>query len=792
MVIVQIRYNPYIVKTDIKINGKELDSRKSPLMYVDNKRLQEWIEPKGNWAGIYAELKNNTGDSNIEIEFTGTSGDFKDIEYAKEQYGGCFTQVNLIHKNRDTAREIDPYQKVQKLKNLYQQLQDGPVDELKTDDIRKNFETAVNSEFRIVIVAPMSSGKSTLINAIIGRNLLPAMYQATTAVITEIKVNNQLKDFLVSAYDKYGRCVVEKYKATAELISDLNKRKDPDDPEGKKALIHRIYLEGPVPSLPSDILNTVFLDTPGGTFALNREHEEKMDEAINDENKSLILYVFNGRTLGTNDSNVVLQKIANTVRNSVNGKQSKDRFLFVSNHMDGFDPINEPYDEVIKWTILPQLESNGIINPNLFLTSAETARLVRMAGNGEKMTETEADKLESLVKEMSRSEKKMLPKYASMNQADKDRLMGEAKKYMEIAQKSKNDREIEENKCRAAEINSGIPAVELAIKEYLEKYAIAIKIKNVHDAFMRKVIERRMIDNCEAEWSQSKESFEAVKAELQEKRQKCDHTKKLKEFRAKVERIKLDGSLVKAEQARVVREIDDLTKDYKDKVKYEEAEYICKQFEDRLKSIGVKVEVKIDDMLKNGIRKSCDDIISEYRSYIEELELEGIFNIGGFNVKKTADFSAFDISKTDELLTENYITDEQIKVGYHMEKRKGIVGWFARLFGLDSGYNKVDDYEKQKYVKIKQLIQDQVTEIQISFDKEMRDIISEAEDEVDNIKKNTIKKLEGLDMLIKDLMEEIDRMLISQESLEKKVRENADKAKWIKDFVQQVEDLLTV
>ena len=74
-----------------------------------------------------------------------------------------------------------------KLRDLYQKLQDGPVEEFKTPDIQANFNNAINSDFRIVIVAPMSSGKSTLINAIIGRDMLPAVNQATTAVITEIK-----------------------------------------------------------------------------------------------------------------------------------------------------------------------------------------------------------------------------------------------------------------------------------------------------------------------------------------------------------------------------------------------------------------------------------------------------------------------------------------------------------------------------------------------------------------------------------------------------------------------------
>ena len=53
-----------------------------------------------------------------------------------------------------------------------------------------------------------------------------------------------------------------------------------------------------------------------------------------------------------------------------------------------------------------------------------------------------------------------------------------------------------------------------------------------------------MLDNCEAEWARSKESFDAVKKELKEKRKKCDHSTKLQEFRDKVDSIKLDLSLI--------------------------------------------------------------------------------------------------------------------------------------------------------------------------------------------------------------------------------------------------------
>lgn len=791
MVKVQINYNPYTVKTEILINGKTIEDRVSPLTYTSNKRLQEWIEPKGSWPGFFAALRKSTGDGEIEIEFTGTFGDFEDLAYAKDKYGDAFNKIELVHKNKSTAREVDPYQKMQRLRDLYQKLQDGPVDEFKTEDIRENFDAAINSDFRIVIVAPMSSGKSTLINAIIGKDMLPAVNQATTAVITEIRDNDQLEEFLVNASDKYGNTIAENKKATKKLVSELNYKKDPKDPDGKEALIHLIQLEGPIPNLPSDVLNTVFVDTPGGNNSQNAEHEEMMDEAIGDENKSLILYVFNGAQLGTNDSNIILQKIANAMQNSTNGKQSRDRFLFVANRMDEFDVEEEPYEEVIKNTILPQLASNGITEPKLFLASAQTVKLIRMTANGEELSETEEEDLEMLVKRFNRSAR-MLSKYASLNSADRDKLMEDAEKYANAGKEADGIKEAEKNKFKAAEINSGIPAIEMAIKEYLEKYAIAIKIKTVHDTFMKKVIERNMVDNCEAEWARSQESFDAVKEELKEKQDKWDYSEKLQEFGDKVDKIKLDIKPIKAEQAKVNRKIDSLVKSAKNTVKKERAEQFLTRFKHELEDIGKEAQVALDNALNNGVRKSCQSIVEEYSEYIRKLDSDGAFSIGSYDMKQTKSFEAFNLDKAEDILNdENYITEKRVKVGTEKVKKKGIIAFFKRLVGA-GGYENIGAYEEREYVKLKQLIQDQVTKVQHSFDKEVDKSIKDTKEKVKKLKNATMTKLKGLDQMIADLREEIGKILISKEELQKKVEANAEKTSWIKAFVKEVEDLLTV
>lgn len=239
------------------------------------------------------------------------------------------------------------------------------------------------------------------------------------------------------------------------------------------------------------------------------------------------------------------------------------------------------------------------------------------------------------------------------------------------------------------------------------------------------------------------------------------------------------------------RRIDKLVQSAREKVKLEEAEYILTLFRRNLENIGEDAQVALDNALNNGVRKSCQDIVEEYAEYIRELDSDGAFNIGSYDMKQTKGFDIFNLDKAEDMLQdEKYITEEEVKVGTKTIKKKGFFSAIARIFG--GGYETVNIYEDQQFVNLKQLIQDQVTEVQHSFDKEMNAAINDTVQKVEKLKKSTMIKLKGLDEKIADMITDIDKMLVSQEELQEKVKANAEKAKWIRDFISQVDDLLTV
>ena len=127
-------------------------------------------------------------------------------------------------------------------------------------------------------------------------------------------------------------------------------------------------------------------------------------------------------------------------------------------------------------------------------------------------------------------------------------------------------------------------------------------------------------------------------------------------------------------------------------MKLEDAEYILTLFKHNLENIGEDAQVALDNALNNGVRISCQNIIEEYAEYIRELDSDGAFNIGSYDMKQTKGFEMFSLDKAEDMLQdEKYITEEEVIVGTRTIKKRGFFAAIARIFG--GGYETVDVYK---------------------------------------------------------------------------------------------------
>lgn len=76
---VYVKYNPYRLSTEIKVNGNAISTDSSLYKVTEGKRLQEWI-------GKFPEmLRQELNTSDFSLEFYGMDLDWDDFEEAFKQ-----------------------------------------------------------------------------------------------------------------------------------------------------------------------------------------------------------------------------------------------------------------------------------------------------------------------------------------------------------------------------------------------------------------------------------------------------------------------------------------------------------------------------------------------------------------------------------------------------------------------------------------------------------------------------------------------------------------------------------
>ena len=351
---VSISYNPYKLKTHITVDGKELtENSELRERSAEGNRLQEWVEDLPDM------LLNEFNDNKFAVSFHGTIMDYEDLkevlDEAQEQHKFWY------HLKWEKAQETADKEKL--IDEVFAEIQNGPFEELKSDEIKTAFQNAKSNDFEVCVVATMSAGKSTLINAMLGKELMPSQAGACTAMITRIKDVDQQKDSFQAAVYRKGR-LSETYE---ELDYSIMERLNEDD------TVDEVRVYGNMPFVSSDELSLVLVDTPGPNNARDDSHEEVQQNALGKSSKALVLYIMTNE-YGTDDDEITLRRVANTM--SVGGKQSKDRFLFVVNKMDSRSKNDGSTEETLD-QVREYLKAQGINNPNLFPAAALPALNIR-------------------------------------------------------------------------------------------------------------------------------------------------------------------------------------------------------------------------------------------------------------------------------------------------------------------------------------------------------------------------------------------------------------------------------
>lgn len=180
---VKLIYNPYCLgETYFQLESGKILKNVLP-SYMKNKRLQEWLYPYeyGNekWIGLIPKIAHEIGKNNFTIEFSGRKIDYLDVMHAidlcKEKY-----IVDVEYRPQG-----DTEKKLEQLRCALNKLEESPIERIK-EPLIKFAQDSLNGEFQVGVFGNMSAGKSTFINALIGKRVLASSTSECTTKLTDM------------------------------------------------------------------------------------------------------------------------------------------------------------------------------------------------------------------------------------------------------------------------------------------------------------------------------------------------------------------------------------------------------------------------------------------------------------------------------------------------------------------------------------------------------------------------------------------------------------------------------
>ena len=692
---VKIKYNPYIVETEITVDGQK--PKANSALNVGKKRLQEWVEK------LPQILLDEYRDSNVIIEFTGTVSDYEDIESVFNVYKDKISATCNFHKTADITdveRTID---------KIFENIKNGPVAELKDKKIIQAFEKAKDSKFEINVVATMSSGKSTLINALLGQQLMPAANEATTATIVKI-IDTDQDHFSAIAYDKSGQIVKKLDNVTLEDMQALN----------ADVKVSTVEIKGKIPCVSSVGMKLVLVDTPGPNNSRDKSHEEMTYKMIADSDKSLVLYVMNGQQLGINDEKIFLDYVCQSMKDG--GKKARERFIFAVNKMDAFSP--DPQDDgpecITKAlnNVKAGLEDREIYNPNIFPVCSLPALQKRAEMKG-----TRARALRDFVE--------MCEEYDVMH-------FENYYQYNNLPQTVRNRIEnfkVQMGEDDAIEIHTGIVSVEQAIAQYINKYARTTKVFDLVQSFNEKLNELAAVAHLEDAIRNDKNAKAEIEKQISKIKANIQSAQNAQNRSKTIDEIDLT-SVVKAQVKTYMTEIKiKLSKmlDGDSKVEKIKAKQQCTEIEKECKAISVQIKVQIDKILETAYKETITKIVDEYKRYLADLNIGVNTNALSFNPANLVSGSLADLSSiiddNTETVDESYYDD---KYKWVPSKKK----WYNPFSWFNEGAHwegkTIEKYTD--YVDMRVVTSSYIKPFQRSLDQTQKDAIEHVNSETQRLK----------------------------------------------------------
>jgi hypothetical protein len=761
-----IKYNPYQLETEITVDGKR-PAENSKLLEKSAKdsRLQEWVEE------LPELLVDEYNVKEYEILFHGTLPDYEDLT-------GVIAEAktkDVIIAKCDHIPAKETSNKEGLIEDVFNEIKQGPFEELRDDQISNAFEHEKSSDFEVCVVATMSAGKSTLINAMLEQELMPSSQEACTAIITRIKdISSDKIPFRAEVYDKEKHLIETHEKLTLTIMKRLNSDKN----------VSEIKIFGNIPFVKSEDVSLVLIDTPGPNNSRDDHHRKVQSEFLGKSSKTLVLYIITG-AFGTTDDDILLNRVSESMR--VGGKQSKDRFIFVVNQLDERKKEDGDPNQTLE-KIRSYLNNHGVANPNLFPAAALPALDMRMVINGATVDSDIIDRAEYKTKLLNKNkETHHFENYATLPASIRGEIKGQLDetRFAYSGPENKNPEE--------ALIHTGVVSIEAVIRQYVQKYAKSAKIKNIVDTFMHMLEELELEEKLKKELASNLDASVKIGKQITLVREKIDSAKEAIKFKEKVSdavnKVNSDSevvvkSIIKKFQDRIIERIDESREK---KLNLDEVEYEVERLEKFAKKLEHDFEDDLIELIRTELINTSNALLESYKnklvSLTKELETNSLIGVTIDPLKLMSGSIMY-----SEISIKNLVKTEKIKDGEEYIQTRG---WFESIFFWPKK-EWVTKYKNVKFINGSELAQVFFEPIQQNFFSIGDKAIGYSHQQSEKIAGHFKNEFIRLDDVLKAKLNELEKYATDREKADENIKVSESRLKWLAGIKRKVDSILEI
>jgi GTPase SAR1 family protein len=736
---------------------------------------------------------------NVNLVFKGTKLDYEDFVKKVREYN------KSVNEDRFKVTQFIELPSVTEIYTAIADFCDATLEtfdnELQNSDIRKSFVERKtefeskkaklnNSDVNLCLVGTYSSGKSTFINALIGKRILPESINSETAkmfriknakepavsfvikkgsdpdtsVIANIVWDNEKKRF---AFHADGECEITQEKINSEVnsaimfrlqqheqlyqvLKKLNDIPNMGTDENEEYIDGIIEVSFPIPL--DENINFTFYDTPG-TDSNSNEHLLVLQKALAQQTNSILIVLYEPTKMEGTGNSILYNLINSSNRENEATTIDLTRSLHVINQADtkSLTDLQLLKKKKVEVTLKEtdkiyneEAQQIDLSKERLFFVSSKAAYIAKAIGNNVD-TEDERRWLANHKNEIN-NDPVDDPFRVDNIQVDVDTGM-----YFKLDKLARSDNETkalikdcfeELKKCNNPEdsslypilqriyVNSGMYAIEKEIIQYGRKYALAVKAKGLYDGI--KSVVDFIREDYEVIENQARLSKEEIERNINT--MKTSMVKDIDEAYA--------DYLTNMTTENMVFQIDDINQLY---TVMGNRQIQAGKIADKMKWIALRPEVfeEKNNIIRNELNRYLQEIDDNYKNNRGRILIQQIDELKGIIIKKISGYKGID----EEIIKRiTNVADTQVppsslkalKMDEYINKQKAIF-----IFSTNDKKSYKNDVETMFANTTKVQFDSYIEEItKVAIDK-TAELVQEFKNNIDIISAN-------LELLIKD------------------------------------------